>query len=130
MITRHLIIYRDSRWVLDGELYPFEWFAGAATAGVNTSGAVCWHRYCWSCCCWRRLELFAGAATSGAATTGAESTGVFAGAAVRTSRWSGDDGVLFAGLEEWRRRSVVCDDRDDWSAVYRPQEPRNLSEGP
>ena len=33
-------------------------------------------------------------------------------------------------LEEWKRRSVVCDDRDDWSDVYRPQEPRNLSEEP
>ena len=102
MITRHLIIYRDSRLVLDGELYPFEWFAGAdtaggATAGANTSGAV------------------AGTDTAGAAAVGDDwscllellhlellplepsQQELVVGAAVRTTRWSGDDGVLFAG---------------------------------
>ena len=97
MITRHLIIYRDSRWVLDGELYAFEWFAGAdtaggATAGANTSGAV------------------AGTDTAGAAAVGDDWSCMLelllpepslqelvVGAAVRTTRWSGDDGVLFAG---------------------------------
>ena len=141
MITRHFIIYRDSRLVLDGELYPLELFAGAATswaatAGVSTSGAV------------------AGTDTAGAAAVGDDWSCMLelllpelllpepslqelvVGAAVRTTLWSGDDGVLFAGTggvettECCLRRQRCLDCCLPSSRAEEPlwTEPRNLSE--